>query len=176
MIVNRTGLAEIFGVNLRTIDDRVRRGMPYVKKADQQQGTQWEFDPADCIAWAIEQAKQSVAPSGPDSEKDGMKELQRRKLLAETEQAELELARKKGEVVPVEEALSAISDAVTILRQRMLTLPRRVAPLILGETDEDVTKSLIEREVLDVLEELSRNALEADDLLGDSEEEDLPPD
>lgn len=172
MIVNRKDLSAILGVTPPTIDARIAKGLPVLSRGTSGQAAQ--FDTAEVINWMVEQAKQTADAS--PAEKDGMRELQRRKLLAETEQAELELARKKGEVVPVEEALSAISDAVTILRQRMLTLPRRVAPLILGETDEDVTKSLIEREVLDVLEELSRNALEADDLLGDSEEEDLPPD
>ena len=47
--VNRTGLAEHFGVSLTTIDNWIRRGCPYQKKGGR--GSEWEFSIDDVDLW-----------------------------------------------------------------------------------------------------------------------------
>ena len=176
MITNRSGLADVFGVSLHTIDTRIRRGMPYKQKADSSKGLEWEFDTAECINWMIDRAKAEAEPSQIPA-KDLQKELITRKLTAETEIAELELLKKKEQVVFISDAIAATANAVTVLRQRFLTLPRRIAPLVLGETDEEIAKELIEREVIDVLEELANNVdLTTNDLSEGFDEGDPPTD
>ena len=52
-VVNRVELAKILGVSLPTIDAYVRRGCPYVSKADREKGIPWEFNTAAVIDWRI---------------------------------------------------------------------------------------------------------------------------
>lgn len=177
MIVNRAGLADVLGVNVTTVDARIKRGMPYLKRSDGTRGNEWEFDTAEVINWLIDKAKAEAAPSGSDNPKDIQKELITRKLTAETEIAELELLKKKQQVVFIDDAVATTANAVTVLRQRFLTLPRRIAPLVLGETDEEIAKEIIEREVIDVLEELANNVdLTTNDLSEGADESDQTSD
>lgn len=173
MIVNRKDLAAILGVTPPTIDARITKGLPVQSRGTQ--GQDARFDTVEVIRWTIEKAV-AEATQGT-SQKDDSKELIRRKLQAETEIAELKLAKEKAEVVFIEDALRSISDAVAVLRQRILTLPRRVSPLVVGETDEEIVKEMVEREVVDILTELTRNAFNnseslPDETSGDDQEAD----
>ena len=59
MIVNRSELASILGVNLSTLDNYVRKGMPVLKNG--QRGVPNEFDSADCIYWyTLKHIKESI--------------------------------------------------------------------------------------------------------------------
>lgn len=88
MIVNRAQLAEIFGVNVSTIDAWVRRGMPISKKSGK--GTPSEYDSAICIEWRVNKLLEEVVPSFPEPTETNAQELKRRRLEAETIIAELD--------------------------------------------------------------------------------------
>ena len=149
MIVNRQQLADILGVTLPTVDARVAKGLPYKTKG--KEGKSYEFETKDVIAWMLEQAKEKSSQS---ESHDSYNEARRRKMNAEADLTELELAQKAGLVVLVEDSIEAIADAVTTLRTQCLNLPRRVAPLILGETEEEVVKGILEEQVIQILNEL----------------------
>lgn len=59
-----------------------------------------------------------------------------RKLRAEATLAELELAKQRGEVAPIEEFQSVWANRFTIIRANMLQLPQRVVTMLIGETSE----------------------------------------
>lgn len=162
MIVNRIQLAEFLGVSGPTVDARVERGMPIKTKG--KKGQQSEFETADVLDWHVNHKITRDNPRGifaeeyEDPAKNSARELQRRKLQAETEMAEIELAKKRELVVLVEDAVSEISAAVANLRAQLLNLPRRAAPLIVGETDVDNVKDTLDREVNELLQELHNDA------------------
>lgn len=56
----------------------------------------------------------------------------------------------------IDDANAAIIDAVTTLRQRLLTIPRRLTPLILGETDDRIVFEKVEKEIADALGDIVR--------------------
>src|SRR5689334_3744886 len=66
LIVNRVGLAEIFGVSLPTVDAWVRGGCPYLQRADRDRGIPWQFNTAAVIAWCDERAKQTTVQAIKD--------------------------------------------------------------------------------------------------------------
>lgn len=161
MIVNRAQLAEIFGVNVSTIDAWGRRGMPSTKKVGK--GTPSEYDSAVCIEWRIDKRREEALPITPKAGETNAQELKRRRLEAETIIAELdqekkliELTEKKGKLVFIDDANAAIIDAVTTLRQRLLTIPRRLTPLVLGETDDRIVSDKIYLEIANALEDIAR--------------------
>lgn len=163
MKVNRSQLTDIMPYTLSTIDNFRRKGMP---------GDGTTFDTKDCIKWLLEdkleEQRKKLVPESSGAPKDSLKALTERKLRAETEAAEIETAKKKETVVLVEDSVTALKDIVTIIRQGFLSLPRRVTPLLLGETDEKILQNILTEEVHDCLNELSRlfddqsNALQED--------------
>ena len=133
MKANLAELADTFGFSLPTMRSYVRKGMPYEQEGTN--GTEWVFDTAAVYQWLLAKDREDNQP--PPEEQDPnantAKELQRRKLQAETEIVEIDLAKKKGLVVLVEDAVACNSDSVATVRAQLLNLLRRAAPLIVGE-------------------------------------------
>ena len=165
--VNRAELAEINGVSLPTIDEWVRRGSPVVQRGGR--GRAWIFNTAEVRSWRDDDIR-AQADHGPSATKE---QLVLRKLAAETEQAELDLAKAKDEVVPVEQFERALTKAFGEVRAGIRNvLPQRAARRLMGETDETTFKDVMREEVDHVLEALAdRNLVEETDLyLGEEEE------
>lgn len=165
--VNRTALADIFGVALPTVDGWIRNGCPCISRGGR--GKQWEFDTASVADWLREKA---VTDATGETQADE-RELTRRAKKASTELAELELAKAKGEVAPLDQVERAIAKAFAEVRAGMRNLPQRTVSMLIGETDERRFKQVMMAEIDEVLKSLSAAALldgydeESD---GDSEE------
>ncbi|WP_052249088.1 terminase small subunit [Leisingera sp. ANG-Vp] len=165
--VNRTELAEINGVSLPTIDEWVRRGCPVVQRGGR--GRAWIFNTAEVRSWRDDDIR-AQASHTTNASKD---ELQLRKLAAETEQAELDLAKAKDEVVPVEQYERALTKAFGEVRAGIRNvLPQRAARRLMGETEETAFKEKMREEVDHVLEALAdRDLVEETDLYLDDGED-----
>lgn len=152
--VNRTQLSEIFGVSMPTVDSWVRNGCPIVKRGGQ--GRQSEFDTAAVARWlrdrAIEQA------GGGDTSDDA--EIERRTKKAKMLQAELELAKAKGDVAPVDEFRRVQASRYALLRQNILNVPQRAVLQLLGETDESTFKQKLRAELVLALESAAEAELD----------------
>lgn len=147
-IVNRTGLSEVFGVALNTIDSWVRNGCPVVQKGAGK-GQEWQFNTAAVSNWLRERDVEDATGGIPDD----IELLRIRKQKAETELAELELATKKGEVALVAEFERMWSLAMGQLRQNILGVPQRAVLQLIGETDERKFKTKLRAEIVLALEQ-----------------------
>ncbi|EDI0969752.1 hypothetical protein CC915_23235 [Salmonella enterica subsp. enterica serovar Newport] len=85
-----------------------------------------------------------------------------RKLRAEATLAELELARQRGEVAPIDEFQSVWANRFTIIRANMLQLPQRVVTMLIGETDERRFKQVMTEEIKQILTAAASSGTEAD--------------
>jgi len=159
--VNRSGLADVFGVALPTVDGWVRQGVPVVTRGGR--GRQWEFDTADVAEWLRDKA---VAEATGNVQADEA-ELKRRKLQAETTKAELELAKAKGDVAPVREFERAQAAAFAQIRANIMNVPERVVLQLLGETNEVEFKKKLTDELT-----LALQAAATAELVMDEETED----
>ena len=139
-LVNKTELAAILGITTPTVDSWVRDGCPIEKKGSH--GVPAVFNTAAVMKWLQLRAREEATGETVADER----ELKRRKLLAETEKAELELAIAKGDVAPIREfeRVSAAQDAA--VRTNMRNVPRRAVLQLLGCTDEAefITKLMAE--------------------------------
>lgn len=142
-IVNRTGLSDVFGVALNTIDSWVRQGCPYVQRGAGR-GREWQFNTADVNKWL--QQKRAAEAKGNSQESEA-EELRLRKLAAETELAELELAKAKGDVAPVSEFERAQARAFAEIRTNVMNVAQRVVIQLLGCTDETEFKTKLRKEL-----------------------------
>ncbi|MDV2454042.1 terminase small subunit [Acinetobacter towneri] len=147
-IVNRTGLSEVFGVALNTIDSWVRQGCPVVQKGAGK-GQEWQFNTAQVSKWLRDRDVEEATGGIPDD----MDELKLRKQKAETELAELELAQKKGEVALISEFERIWAMSMGQLRQNILGVPQRAVLQLLGETDEMAFKEKLRAEIVLALEQ-----------------------
>ena len=76
-----------------------------------------------------------------------MEELRRRKLQAETTLIEAELREKLRRLAPVAHMRAAMNIFAAMTRERMRQLPSRIAPQLIGETDERRFKQIMGKEI-----------------------------
>jgi phage terminase Nu1 subunit (DNA packaging protein) len=166
-VVNRTELAEINGVSLPTIESWVRRGCPVVQRGGR--GRAWQFNTAEVRSWR----EDDIRAESSQATNATKEQLLLRKLAAETEQAELDLAKSKDEVVPVEQLERAMVKAFGEVRAGMRNVvPGRAASRLLGETDETNFKAVLLEEIDHALEALADSDLINETDLDREEEED----
>ena len=161
-IVNRTGLSDVFGVALNTIDSWIKRGCPVVQKGGGR-GQEWKFNTADVGKWLRADAA-AEAKGIKDATKE---ELERRKGQASTELVELELAKAKGEVADIADFERATAMLMGEIRQNVLNVPQRVVLTLLGEKDETVFKEKLKAELTLALETAANADLDPDEDIED---------
>lgn len=152
--VNRTGLAEVFGVSLPTVDAWVRGGCPALQRAGK--GQQWVFDTAAVAKWLRDRAVQDATG---DTQQDA-DEIERRTKRAKMLAAELELAKARSEVAPVREFERVQAARWAMVRANCLNIPQRAVLQLLGETDEATFKKKLRAEIVLALETAASAALE----------------
>lgn len=156
--VSRKGLSDVFGVALTTVDAWVKRGCPVVVRGHGK-GSEWQFNTAQISQWLQDQAVDYATGGIPDNKE----ELELRKQKAETELAELKLAKEKGEVALISEFERAQSIAFSIIRSNILNIPQRAVLQLLGETDERTFKEKLRAELVLALETVADSDIEDDD-------------
>ena len=156
MLVDTTELAKIFGVSTQTVYNWAKDGCPHAKLDETKGGgaaSAFRFETKEVARWREKRVLASAnAKSGDTLTKE---EAQRRKLSAEAAMAELELAKKCGEVVELNEIERKLSDQFAQLRSSLRKIPERCVIRLVGETDERRIKKIILEEVDGALELLA---------------------
>jgi hypothetical protein len=93
-------------------------------------------------------------PGAQVDAQDTLSYWSKRKERALAERYELELARRRGEVVDIEECRRQLEACFGIIRERLLTLPGKVADQLAGRTRDEIFL-ILAREVDETLCELS---------------------
>ena len=166
--VNRQQLAAFYGVSLPTVDSWLRAGMPYAEKGAR--GVEWAFDTAQVAAWREERAAEEASGTTVQDEAA----LKRRRALAGVLLDELELAKARGLVAPVDQMQRVVGRLFAEVRTNLRNIPSRVAPQLVGEDDERTVKRVLLEAIDDVLQELADFDLSRveDDAASDEEDED----
>ena len=154
--VNRSELAVVFGVSVVTVDNWMKQGCPMVERGGTG-GRSHKFDTAAVFRWRNDLARESMNPDAQSAE-----ELKLRKLRAETELAELELAEAAGIVAPVVDFERALAKQNAVVRQNVMTVPQRVVLSLIGEKDETRFKKVLSDELRLALERAAHDAIELD--------------
>ena len=158
MKANRAELARVFGIALTTVDTWLRLGCPYDQKGAP--GREWVFDTADIARWREERVRAEAG--GQEAQDDAA--LTRRRKLAETRLAELELAKTMGEVGSID-AMERVWSRLLVEFQTAMSGASviRCATQLLGETDERTFKPVLLGEVDSCLSALSSMDLSESD-------------
>lgn len=140
MRVNRRQLADILGKSLPTITAWTGEGMPFTKEGGK--SGEWEFETTECIAWFAENKLKLRArranPFAEDAEEaESIEEAERRKMIAQADKAEVQVAKEAGILVPISEVASVVAEENARVRARLLTLPNELRPKVLTFLAED---------------------------------------
>lgn len=166
--LSKAELAERFGVDVRSITNWVALGMPQRKESGRP-----VFAWPECREWREVQIRNDARAvrHGDDSEERKTKaaEYRLRQLEIETENAELDLAERRGELVPLEFMRTEFSRISLALRNRLLSVPQTWA-VRLG-----AAQSTIDRQIMlqDAVNELMPVLNELADTDPDEEEADV---
>lgn len=131
MMATRAQVASIFGVTPTAIDGWIRRGCPVAERSQGRgRGKGAKFWMPDVVHW---RDRNVVARDRADTpEGETTKDLARRLLRAQTEDAELDLAKKRGELMEVTEYHDVVAGAFERVGARLKSIAPRLAVAAIG--------------------------------------------
>lgn len=148
----KTELAEALDVTTRSIETfQTEPDFPQPRR----EGRSNRYPAAACIAWFLEYRIGQRIGESDDGETLDLQQEKARLAKVQRERQALLLARERGELVAVEAVADGVGSEYDRVRARVLALPAKLAPIIAIESDIDVCRYLIEREVHAALLELS---------------------
>jgi phage terminase Nu1 subunit (DNA packaging protein) len=130
--VDQAELAEIFGVAPKTIWEWQAEGLPFEPRAAT--GAEHLFDTAKALTWLLRREVNKAA--GGETQKDRLARVQ-------ADRIELEIAEKRGQLVPFAEIEPQWGRVVDAIRTELLMLPDRTE-LDLDEVKRDVLREVVE--------------------------------
>jgi terminase small subunit / prophage DNA-packing protein len=149
-VVNKRELAQFFGLSPQAIDGWLTRGCPVLKKGGPLKG--YQFDTAAVAEW---RADQRVAEAISDRKSDTRDDDEKRIAAAEASLKELKLFREAGQLVTVEDAEQVWTKQVAAVRQKLLGIPTKLAPLVLVAETVEEARSILEADINEALNELA---------------------
>ena len=166
MELSKADLARFYGVSLVTIGQWISKGCPFITKGGM--GKKWVLSSAEVTTWREDQIAQQAL--GDVSTLD-LDEARRRKLAAEAALTELDLSHRRGDLIEIEYIAGLVGDEYANVRAKILALPTKLAPLLIGiESMAEVTE-IIERGITESLEELTADEIYSGATSGDTETE-----
>lgn len=161
--VNRRDLARVLSVSMPTITDWVDKGMPVVNRGTR--GIPWVFDVATCVRWRLDYELANA--KGAESRDITREDAERRSIVADAILKEIKLAELQRSVVRIEEVSRIWEGRIVASRETFLGLGARLAPQLVGETDQVRIETVIDDEVARALNEMAE--WEPDEEIGEDD-------
>ncbi len=114
-----------------------------------------QFDPRAVVTEYVRHLRTIASGRAGEQEQQARATADARKAAAQAEMAEMELAERKGELIPADEIGEVVAGAVQVMKTRMLGLPTKLAKLV-GARDPAQAEKVIRAEVVEALTELSK--------------------
>ena len=137
MKVNRSKLAEIFGVALSTVDAWRRKGCPHEKE-----GNAIILDTQKVFTWYTDGEELDL-----NKERAKLAKKQREKLT-------LEIAEKEGHVVSIDQVVDVQTSMISACKTRLLAIPNKAAAAVLSAGSLPEIQDILNAEIKEALEEL----------------------
>jgi len=135
--VNKTEMAGILGMTLKTFEEWINRGAPAIQEGNQK--TAWIFDTSAVIKFIRQYDKEK-------SQGGDLQQLKKRKAAAEADLMELKVGVESGELVLIDDVIRELIDDYILIKNRFMQLSKRLPPILMGETPESM-KAIIQEEV-----------------------------
>jgi phage terminase Nu1 subunit (DNA packaging protein) len=142
--VNRRQLADILGISMPTVTAWIGQGMPFTREGSK--SAEWEFETREAIEWmaanklSLKDKRSNRAKPGGEEDDGGpetIEEAERRKMIAQADKAEVQVAKEAGILVPISEVAGVVAEEHARVRARLLTIPNELRPKVLTYLAED---------------------------------------
>lgn len=154
--VSQIELSRLLDFSTAAIRAWEAQGCPVEQRA-KRKGEANLYSVASVVRWREQQA--ALSASGNLAAMD-MEEAKRRKLAAEAALVEIDLARKRAEVVDVSVIAAVVGGALSACRARLLGIGASVAPRLQLASDTASRKEMIDDAINEALHEISGPAFE----------------
>lgn len=149
-IVNKSALAAFTGYSFETISHWVKRGCPVYRQG--RKGLETLFYMPDVWRWRAEDERRQIELDTKPKDYDGAVQ---RKVIAEAELKEMELAERRQELVSLDQVTKDMEKVFMSLRSRLLSIPIKAAPLLVACRNESELQQVLTKQVDEALHELS---------------------
>jgi phage terminase Nu1 subunit (DNA packaging protein) len=149
-IVSTSELARLTGRSPKQLGRLLALGLPYRERGAP--GRPYRFDLAEAMAWLLEHAVEETLEKATDLDQA---EADRRRKVADARLAEIKLAETLRGVVRVEDVARLWEARVAASRETLRPVASRLAPLLVGEDDQQAIEQLLEQELNRALLELA---------------------
>lgn len=149
LVVDVHTVADLLDVGPRRVQQFARDGMPKVARG--------KYDLRQCTRWYIGELIALVPPNAAVRD-EAYTEARARKVAAEATLKELELKQELDRLIPIEDHLEVLGDALVILREGLLSAPARWASRLVGLKDQAAARVALEKVVEELMADLSERA------------------
>lgn len=146
-------VAQALNLHERRVQQLVKEGLPREGRG--------QYDAVKCMLWyvrylqaLIEKKAVSLAPSGAVYASE--REERVRLLRADADMREIELAKERSQLVAIEDVEKEMTDLVLTTKARMMAIPPRIAPELLGETSRVMIQAKLEKAFKEALSHLAK--------------------
>jgi len=140
----RDTIAAVIGVTPRHIGNLIKEGMPTVGRG--------KYDLAACVQWYIDYRVRLASPATK------FDNARLRKMVADAKKREIEVKKLEGDLIPADKVAEAWTTILGAVRAKLLSIPTKMAPLVLAADDLAEAQEIIKGQIYEVLNELSQKA------------------
>jgi phage terminase Nu1 subunit (DNA packaging protein) len=162
-LVPKVELSEVMGVAAPTISHWIKRGCPYVEEGSKSK--QWVFNTADVIDWRMDRLRSQYEDPEREANVIDYNEARRKRMAAEAELAELQLARERSQVVSIDVVELQWTNLLGAAKSQILAVPHKMAHRFVAMRNAKRIENLMRAELNQALTDLSM--YEPDDLPSD---------
>jgi phage terminase Nu1 subunit (DNA packaging protein) len=152
MAIVRVGkVAQALNLTPQRVQQLANEGLPKEDRG--------KYDLGKCMLWYIrylQAALEKKAVPMANGVYAGEREERVRLLRAEADLKEIELAKEQGQLVAIQDVEKEMTDLVLSTKARIMAIPPRVAPELVGESSRMVIQAKLEKEVKEALRLLAR--------------------
>jgi terminase small subunit / prophage DNA-packing protein len=144
-------VAQALNLTVSRVHQLVKEGLPKEGRG--------QFDPVKCLLWYVRYLQQALEKKSvpmADGAFAGEREQRVRLLRADADLREIELAKERGQLVPLSDVEAEMTDLVLTTKARILAVAPRVAPELLGLTSRVMAHAIVEKALNEALHQLSK--------------------
>src|ERR1700680_3406213 len=154
-LVNVEGVAQALNLEKRRVQQLVKEGMPKEARG--------QFDPVKCMLFYIRYLQAALEKKSvpmADGRYAGEREERVRLLRADADLREIELAKERALLVAIPDVEELLTDLVLTTKARIMSIPPRLAPELVGETSQGMIQAQIAKACKEALAYLAKRGKE----------------
>ncbi len=144
-------VAGFLNLTPQRVQQLVKEGMPRESRG--------EYDAIKCAGWYIRYLQNALEKKAVPTLEGGFvgeREERIRLLRADADLKEMELARERSQYVALPDVEKTLTDLVLTTKARILAIPPRLAPELVGETQRTMIQAKLEKACVEALAYLAK--------------------